>query len=232
MHNKWSLRSRAVVFVALCLLGAFAGPAAADSNNTFVPTGMRITPTAARGSIFQPLNPGLPNYPDFVAGQAVATTVSPDGKTLLILTSGYNLNNDASGNLDPAGSNEYVFVYDISNKTPQQRQVLQVPNTYNGIAWNPNGTEFYVSGGVNDNIHIFDLSDGAWVESGAPITLNHSISTPFGTGGGLGILIEPAAAGLAVNSKGTQLLVANFENDSVSLVDLAQRVVGNHFGPT
>jgi len=225
VHNKRNLCSRAIVFLSLCLIAAFVRPAGADSSKTFVPTGMRITPTAANGSIFQPLNPGLPNYPDFVVGQAVATTVSPDGRTLLILTSGYNLNNDASGNFDLAGSNEYVFVFDISHKTPQQKQVLQVPNTYNGIAWNPNGTEFYVTGGVNDNVHIFDLTDGAWAESGTPIALNHSISTPFGTGGGLGILIQPAAAGLAVNSAGTQLLVANFENDSVSLVDLAQRAV-------
>ena len=160
VHNKRNLCSRAIVFLSLCLIAAFVRPAGADSSKTFVPTGMRITPTAANGSIFQPLNPGLPNYPDFVVGQAVATTVSPDGRTLLILTSGYNLNNDASGNFDLAGSNEYVFVFDISHKTPQQKQVLQVPNTYNGIAWNPNGTEFYVTGGVNNNVHIFDLTNG------------------------------------------------------------------------
>ena len=227
MKNKWNLCSPVVVFFGLCLVLFTTKPASADDNKIFVPTGMRITPTAAKGSIFQPLNPGLLNYPDFVVGQAVATTVSPDGNTLLILTSGYNLNNDASGNFDPSGSNEYVFVYDISSNTPQQKQVLQVANTYNGIAWNPNGTEFYVTGGVNDSVHIYDLSNGSWIESGAPIALNHSIATPFGTGGGLGILIQPAAAGVAVNSAGTQLLVANYENDSVSLVDLAQRgVVG------
>ena len=186
---------------------------------------MRITPTAAKGSTLQSLNPGLANYPNFVAGQAVATTLSPDGKTLLILTSGYNLNNDANGNLDPSGSNEYVFVFEVTGKNPRQKQVLQVPNTYNGIAWNPNGTEFYVSGGVNDNVHIFDLTDGTWAESATPIALNHIIHTPFGTAGGLGILIEPASAGLAVNSAGTQLLVANYENDSVTLIDLTTRTI-------
>src|SRR5260370_19139806 len=85
-----------------------------------LPTGLAITPTAAKGSSFQQLNPGLPNLPNFVAGQAVTTAVSPDGNTLLILTSGYNQNNDALGNVDPSTSNEYVFVYDIASNLPQR----------------------------------------------------------------------------------------------------------------
>jgi DNA-binding beta-propeller fold protein YncE len=224
MHGKGMVCLRAAGLLCVSLAVGLLTPASAD-NRIFVPTGMRITPTAARGSTFQGLNPGLANYPNFVAGQAVATAVSPDGKTLLILTSGFNLNSDVNGNYDPAASNEYVFVYDISNNTPQQKQVLEVPNTFNGIAWNPNSNEFYVTGGVNDNVHVFDYAGGTWAESGSPIPLNHIIPTPFGLAGGLGILIQPAAAGVAVNAAGTQLLVANYENDSVSLVDLAARAV-------
>jgi YVTN family beta-propeller protein len=212
--------------VLACIALVFVSQiASAGVTATSVPTGMQITPTAAKGSTFQGLNPGLGNYPNFLAGQAVATAVSPGGKTLLVLTSGYNLNNDANGNTDPAGSNEYVFVFDITSRAAQQKQVLQVPNTYNGVAWNPNGQEFYVTGGVNDNVHVFDLVNGSWAESGAPIPLNHIVVTPFGVGGGLGILIQPATSGVAVNASGTQLLVANYENDSVSLVDLGQRAV-------
>ena len=40
--------------------------------------------------MFQPLNPGLPGDPSYSAGQASALALSPDGKTLLVLTSGYN----------------------------------------------------------------------------------------------------------------------------------------------
>jgi len=58
-----------------------------------------MTPTAAEGAIFQPLNPDLPNNPDFTAGQAVATIISPDGNTLLILTSGFNRNFAPDGSL-------------------------------------------------------------------------------------------------------------------------------------
>ena len=80
-----------------------------DDNSTpakpaDLPSGMRITPTAAPGARFSALNPDLPGSPDFTAGQAVTTAVSPDGGTLLILTSGYNIRYDSSGNLVPQDS--------------------------------------------------------------------------------------------------------------------------------
>jgi WD40 repeat protein len=176
-----------------------------------IPTGMKITPTAAPGAVFQSLNPDLPPPLDqFVVGHAVATAVSPDGKTLLILTSGYNRNELSSG-----GSNEYVFVYDISANTPVKRQVLQLPRTFNGIDWNPNGNEFYVSGGGNDNVHVFERQNSVWTETTAPISLGHTDAPGWGVG--------PVAAGLAVNARGDRLVVANIYNDSVSIVDVQSR---------
>ena len=58
--------------------------------------GQQITPLAPQGSQFAPLDPELSYDPAFLggqgwlAGQAVTTVVSPDHKTLLVLTSGYN----------------------------------------------------------------------------------------------------------------------------------------------
>ena len=67
--------------------------------------------------------------------------MSPDGSTLLVLTSGYNrVFTQASDSLTSfylPDSNEYVFVYDISSGAPIKKQVLQVPVTYFGIAWDP-----------------------------------------------------------------------------------------------
>lgn len=180
-----------------------------------LPTGVRITPEAASGALFQPLNPDLPTNPDFVAGQAVATSTSPDGNTLLILTSGYNRNNGPTGSRVATESNEYVFVYDISADKPVKRQVIQVPNTFNGIAWNPSGFEFYVSGGVDDNIHVYGLQADTWTEQAA-ITLGHGNV-------GLGINVRPVAAGMAVTRDGKRLVVANMQNESVSVVDLVTR---------
>jgi DNA-binding beta-propeller fold protein YncE len=188
----------------------------------FIPTGMKITPTAAPGAVFQKLNPDLPNRPDFTVDHAVDMVASPDGKTLLILTSGYNRNNGADGQEVAAESNEYVFIYDISSGNPVKKQALQVPNTYNGIAWNPNGTEFYVSGGVDDNVHIFSLTGSTWAENGAAIALGHNNQ-------GVGLRVRPMAAGLSVNASGNKLLVANFYNDSVSLIDLASRTEVDEF---
>lgn len=181
-----------------------------------LPTGKSITPAAARGSIFQSLNPGLPApFADFVADHAVTTATSPDGNTLLILTSGYNLNNDSAGQQVDSASHEYVFVYDISVHPPVKRQVVQVPNTFDGLACNPNGRQFYVTGGVDDNIHIFNLTAGVWTESLPAVQLGH----PLGTDN----LVPPAAAGIAVTQDGTRVVVANYENDSISIVSTQTR---------
>ena len=82
-----------------------------------LPTGMSITPLAARGSTLQPLNPGLPDLPDFTVDHPISTAVSPDGSTLLILTSGYNRNNDARAKAIPAQTSEYIFVFDIQRQS-------------------------------------------------------------------------------------------------------------------
>lgn len=200
-------------WIALPAIFAQTASAAQKAEPEVLPTGMAITPTAAPGAIFETLNPNLPNFPDFVAGQAVSTATSPDGNTLLVLTSGYNLMNDVRGEPDKASSNEYVFVYDISGGKPQKKQALQIPNSFTGLAWNPGGKEFYVSGGGNDNVHVFREESGKWSEAGPPIAMGHAW--------GLGVKIKPVAAGLGINPDGTRMLVANYENDSVSLVDIA-----------
>jgi YVTN family beta-propeller protein len=205
--------------LALCTPAAHAQQRHAVPKPEVLPTGVEITPVATPGAVFETLNPGLADFPDFVAGQAVSTATSPDGKTLLILTSGYNLMNNANGETDKASSNEYAFVYDISAGKPQKKQALQIPNSFMGLTWNPRGDEFYASGGSNDNVHVFRKENGAWAESTPAISLGHTV--------GLGIKVKPVVAGLAVSPDGTRLLVANYENDSVSLVDLAtRRVIG------
>ncbi|MDP2025120.1 beta-propeller fold lactonase family protein [Sulfuriferula sp.] len=195
-----------------------AAPVAAiQTDGTQLPTGARITPQAARGARFERMNPSLPTLPDFQAGQAVSTALSPDGNTLLVLTSGYNRNWNPKGKIDPATSNEYIFVYDVKAATPIKRQVLEVPDTFSGIAWQPDGQRFYVAGGVDDNVHRYAMTEGKWAEIEPAIALGHAK--------GLGVDIRPMAAGVAVSPDGSRLLVANFENDSVSEIDLAKGAV-------
>jgi YVTN family beta-propeller protein len=191
-----------------------------------LPTGMEITPTAARGSVFQPLNPGLPEMPELAADHPITTAISPDGNTLLVLTSGFNRVLDAKGKAVPALSSEFVFVFDIRTPQPVRKQALKIPNTHAGLAWAPDGLHFYVSGGSNDNVKIFEQTGGQWAESGSPIALGHKagLGTPANMDGVVSP-IRPMAAEIAVSPSGRRLLVANYQNDSVSLIDAAARHV-------
>jgi len=229
----WLGLSLTALFFILCgCNGGGSGGGAASSQ--FLPNmGQTITPLAPPGSRFETLNPGLADKPDWLAGQAVTTVVSPDKKTMLVLTSGYNRVFSATPSTPypwyTPDSNEYVFVYDISTNTPIKKQVLQIPNTYNGVVFDPSGKAFYVAGGVDDNIHIFTrITDGTWGEADSPLPLGHQ-----GAGNGLGvspppagsnlvsvntqISVKPCAAGLAISSDGKTLVVANYFNDSITV---------------
>lgn len=200
---------------ALPLGGAAAKTMSSAHRPPIAPSGIRITPMAAAGAGFSHLNPDLPGFPGYLAGQAVTTVTSPDGKTLLVLTSGFNRLFDRKGGRIAAASNEYVFVYDISHDRPERKQVLLVPNTYMGIAFAPDGRHFYVSGGVDDDVHIFARRGAVWSEEQAAlIKLGHA------AGKGL-IRAKPEAAGLAVSADGTKLVVANLYDDSISVVPLS-----------
>ena len=219
---------QALTAAALALLLPLAAHAQKDNDDDDAPiagaqslpnTGQTLTPLAPRQARFEPLNPDLPDNPQFLAGQAETTVTSPDHKTLLILTSGYNLLNYTSGpNLgmqNNADSTEYIFVYDITRPLPVKKQVIKVPNAYAGIVFDPSGTSFYVAGGDDDNIHLYSVgASGLWAEqTGSPIALGHT--------SGNGLAVKPEAAGLAITQDGTKLVVANYYNDSISVLTKA-----------
>ena len=223
MLSKRTIKSLLLASVAAV---ALTGAARASQSSGPLADGDVISPKSLPGDVFQPLNPHIPGYENYTAGQAVSTAVSPDGKTLLILTSGYNLLENESGGNIPAASNEYVFVYDISKDKPVETQVLEVPNTYVGIAFSPSGANFFVSGGVDDEVHTYARSNGQWAESGAPIKLNHTAipNDPFSEGG-VGIESPPAVASIGVTADGTRLLADNFYNDSLSIINLSNDAI-------
>ena len=102
-----------------------------------------------------------------------------------------------------------------SQREPEVQQALKILNAFVGVTWNPSGREFYVSGGVDDVVHVFELVNGQWTESPKPIALDHK--------NGLGKDVKPMVGGVAVNASGTRLLAVNYENDSVSIIDLKTR---------
>ncbi len=198
---------------------ALAGPAALASAAQHLPTGQTLTPLAAPGAQFEPLTARAGPKPDFQADGAAAIAVSPDGREMLVLTSGFNRYIGPNNKVVIAQAGQYVFRYSIDAKGSQWRQTLIVPNSYSGVAWLPDGTGFIVGGGVDDLLHVYRNGQKGYAEAGAPIRLGHAA--------GIGIEVKPQAAGVAVSPDGSRALVANYYNDSVSLIDLkAGKVIG------
>jgi YVTN family beta-propeller protein len=203
---------------------------AAENRRELLPTGQFITPLAPPGAVQQFLNPGLANYPDFVANEAVRSQLSPDGSTLLVLCAGYNTNvalaaDGLNAFVDVPASTQYIFVFDVKGShrsKPALRQVIHQRNAYVGLVWAPSGKTFYATGGNDDAVYAYSQSGGSWVQS-AKIALGH----PFGAGLNLpGVFsTEPNAAGLGISADGRTLVVANNYNDSISVIDTATNTV-------
>jgi len=204
-----------------------------DGNNGTLPlpTGQYVTPTAPlTNALQQDLNPGLPDYPNFVAGEAVRSQLSPDGTTLAIICAGQNTLNDKTGVTDLANSTQYIFLYNVAgaNKTaPKLAQVINQANAHVGLVWSPDGTTLWATGGNDDAVYAYKQSGGAWSQA-AKIALGHitpvtsNIPTKSGVGlGGVGLKVQPNASGLGISEDGRTLVVANNYNDSISVIDTA-----------
>jgi DNA-binding beta-propeller fold protein YncE len=216
-----------------------AGPASALPNaqlqdnhnqNSPTPPGLYITPKVLANAVQQDLNPGLTNYPNFVAGEAVKAVVSPDGKTLAILTAGMNSLYNSTGVIDKAASTQFLFLYDISaaNKTsPVLKQVIQQLNAHVGLVWAPDGQTLYAAGGCDDAVYAYS-NNGTGFALKAKIGLGHAPNGCISNAAnqtGLGLSVEPNVAGLAVSADGKTLVAANNYNDSISVIDTASATV-------
>jgi DNA-binding beta-propeller fold protein YncE len=226
-----------LVFAGLANAQASARLDDDDDKKSPTPPGLFITPTALADAVQQQLNPGLPNYPDFVAGEAVKAVVSPDGKTLAILTAGQNslyYPNPASpaqvGTVDKTASTQFLFLYDITgaNKSkPVLKQVIQQLNAHVGLVWAPDSQTLYAAGGCDDVVYVYSNNATSFALS-SKISLGHAPGGCLSNAAnqtGLGLFVEPNAAGLALSSDGKTLVAANNYNDSISVVDTATGTV-------
>jgi DNA-binding beta-propeller fold protein YncE len=228
---------RAAAFAAGLLAGSasvWANDGSSDNaGQAPLPSGQYVTPTAAPGSTFALLNPGLAAHPNFAANGAIKTAVSPDASTLLVLTSGYNLLTNAAGTGYDATS-QYVFVYDIAGKNaqaPLQTQVIQIPDTYVGLAWDPGSSKFYVSGGSTDSVYVYTGSVSSGFSLHASLSMGHAPFVPTSSPyyglilNGIGFEEEASVAGLGVSADGSVLVAANIYNDSISVIDTPTNTV-------
>jgi DNA-binding beta-propeller fold protein YncE len=215
---KHVLRVGAIMSAVLLAFHAQADTDAIDVAQ--LPSGQYITPTFMRGAVQQYLNPRLPGYPNFVAGEAVRSRLSPDGKTLAIITAGQNSLYKPDGTVDKANSTQYIFLYDVSGnnkKRPVLTQVIQQANAYVGLVFSPDGNTLYATGGSDDAVYAYVRNGGTWTASGT-IALGHN-------GKGLGLGVQPNAGGLGISADGKTLVVANNYNDSISVIDTTTRTV-------
>jgi YVTN family beta-propeller protein len=190
-----------------------------------LPDGQYITPVAPlAGAIQQPLNPGLSGHPNFVAGEAVRSQLSPDGTTLAIICAGQNSLYMPAGILDTANSTQYIFLYNVAgaNKTnPRLSQVIQQANAHVGLVWSPDGNTLYAAGGNDDAVYVYTKSGATFAAAGT-IALGH---TGTHANKGIGLGVQPNASGLGISADGKTLVVANNYNDSISVIDTGTRTV-------
>ncbi len=248
MSQFWQSRVSQFALVSLMLVSIAVLSSGQASHGVRVATGQRITPAAAPGTIIQRLHTDFRSDENADAANAVTTALSPDGKTLLILTTGFNngfskddgtpleypildpVTGQPSGNT--TSSAEWVFVYDVSRAVPVQKQKLNLPVTDNGLVWNASGTKFYVSGGSDDIVYPFKKVNGNF-QPDAPFIVLYTGGQLDNTIAGpgmhsFGLAPYPMVAGLGLSKDGSTLYTANFENDSVSIVDTKSRQVTGH----
>jgi len=192
-------------------------------------TGQFVTPTALKNAVQQYLNPGLPAYPNFIAGEAVRSQLSPDGTTIAVITAGQNSLYKPDGTVDVANSTQYIFLYNVEGRNqvkPELIQVVQQTNAHVGLVFSPDGNTLYAAGGNDDAVYVY-TKNGGHFEPVAPIALGHF--PPGSTGSarnkGVGINVQPNASGLGISANGATLVVANNYNDSITVIDTASSLV-------
>ena len=204
-------------FMAIqALVWSIAPALAHDDDDDVTAQGMVLTPLAVPGAKLAALGTldGTANSPPITNPSAMAT--SPDGKLLAVLTSGFNGMALANGAADYAHSTERVMIFRVAATGAVKIAEAPVPASFGGLAWSADGTQIAVTLGFIDAVALFAWDGHALTAHGTPIPLGHKA--------GLGLRVRPAAAGV-VGAGPERLLIANFFNDSVSLLDTAKRAV-------
>ena len=167
-----------------------------DGSATVLHNGWRITPVGRQ------IETG-----DMLLGGAI----SPDGRTLAVVNSGYRAN----------------ALHLVDLKTEREYARIPIGRSWSGLAWSPDGQRIYVSGGVSNpigDVLVFGKNAvGQWV-AGKALRLN--------TGGARARVI----AGLAIAPDSLTLFVSNNSDGRLYLLDTATGItrtsvfVGDHPG--
>ncbi len=223
-----------------------------NSGAAPLPSGQLITTRAIPGAIFTNMTVNIPSLTNPVVGPdgAIQSALNPaDGKTLVVMTSGYNTYDTATGATAPASYNgvtgpEYIFVFDTTNPAaPVQNQnplgqtvatpavALTPQDTFQGLIWSLDGTKLYVSGGTDATVYIYNFNLATKTFSGpSKIVLVPAVGVPASAdadanGIGNNDYLGPQTSGLAFDPTGRYLIALNCLNDSMSVIDTTTNTI-------
>jgi YVTN family beta-propeller protein len=177
--------------------------------------------------------------PRKVPGKTAAGTLLPNGWTLTpegsqVPTSDLPLNmvlsNDGAYLLVTTNGNGDQTINVIDLRRGESAQTVSVKKSWLGLTFAPDGKRFFVSGGDDNEVMVFDFAEGKAVESGKIILGSadyHKLNDRDRAAArrqGLGEFAFPA--GIAVTPDGKRLYVAENLTHKVAVVDLATRQVG------
>jgi DNA-binding beta-propeller fold protein YncE len=246
------------MLLSVTMLAGFSFAASADdliADNTGtapVPSGQTITTNVIPGATFTNMTVSIPTLTNPTVGPdgAIQSALNPaDGKTLVVMTSGYNTYDTTTGATAPAKYNnvvgpEYIFVFDTTNPQAPVRNLnpmgqsgtspaaaLTPQDTFQGLVWSPDGTKLYVSGGTDANVLIYNFNLSTKTFSGpTSIVLVPAVGVPApadadANGLGNNFYLGPQTSGLALDPTGRLLVALNLMNDSFSVIDTTRNKV-------
>ncbi len=187
-RRRVTLVAAVAAFAAACgtataaTLATQAGPS--GDGTAVTPVGFKVTPAGRQ----TPLG-DLP----------LSTALSPDGRTLLVSNDGQGM--QSLQVVDTATSR---VVQSLDYRSPQSLFV--------GLAFSPDGTKAYASGGGQQVVHVYDVHDGRLSET-TPLSL--PAANPKGA------TVNMFPAGLSTTPDGSRLVVADHLADAASVVDTA-----------
>jgi DNA-binding beta-propeller fold protein YncE len=223
-----------------------------NSGAAPLPTGQYITTSAIPGATFTNMTVNIPSLTNPVVGPdgAIQSALNPaDGKTLVVMTSGYNTYDTATGASLPAAYNgvngpEYIFVFDTTNPAAPVRNLnplgqpgtspaaaLTPQDTFQGMLWSPDGTKLYVSGGTDATVYVYTFNLSTKTFSGpTSIVVVPAVGVPAppdadANGIGNADYLGPQTSGLALDPTGRYLIALNCLNDSVSVIDTTTNTI-------
>jgi len=117
------------------------------------------SPRGYAGVVFsRRLTPICRRYPPLLVDHPVTTVLSPTERPCWVLTSATTRTRlrTTAGNFVPGLSSEYCNLSStVTRAPPVKRQVCRSRTPFVGPGVEPRGDAFYVSGGVDDNLHVF-----------------------------------------------------------------------------